>query len=157
MEDERRTGGLAEILAEIQVPTPVPGPGQVLIEVAYAGVNFAEVQHRRGEFGAPDGPGGYDVPGLEVSGTVAALGSGASGPAVGEQVAAYLPAFGGYAEFAVADTDFVRPVGGLPLAHAAGVPCVYPTAYGVLADAGRLHQGETHIGEHLLAVSHREP
>jgi NADPH2:quinone reductase len=38
----------------------------VLIEVAYAGVNFAEVQHRRGEFGEPDGPGGYDVPGLEV-------------------------------------------------------------------------------------------
>ncbi|GGO99020.1 polysaccharide lyase family protein [Wenjunlia tyrosinilytica] len=137
-----KTNGGPEV-EEVQVPTPAPGPGQVLIEVAYAGVNFAEVQHRRGEFGEPDGPGGYDVPGLEVSGTVAALGSGARGPAVGEQVAAYLPAFGGYAEFVVADTDFVRPVSGLPLAHAAGVPCVYPTAYGVLADAGRLRDGET--------------
>ncbi|MFD4507201.1 zinc-binding alcohol dehydrogenase family protein [Streptomyces sp. NPDC058457] len=138
-----KSNGGPEVLEEIQVPAPRPGPGQVLIEVAYAGVNFAEVQHRRGEFGEPGGPGGYDVPGLEVSGTVAALGDGATGPAVGEQVAAYLPAFGGYAEFAVADTDFVRPVGRLPLAHAAGVPCVYPTAYGVLTDAGRLHPGET--------------
>ncbi|MEU6672397.1 zinc-binding dehydrogenase [Streptomyces sp. NPDC046727] len=138
-----KSNGGPEVLEEIQVPTPRPGPGQVLIEVAYAGVNFAEVQHRRGEFGEPDGPGGYDVPGLEVSGTVAALGSGVTGPVVGEQVAAYLPAFGGYAEFAVADADFVRPVGGLPLADAAGVPCVYPTAYGVLMDAGRLRAGET--------------
>ncbi|MEV6028475.1 zinc-binding dehydrogenase [Streptomyces sp. NPDC052036] len=138
-----KSNGGTEVLEEIRVPTPAPGPGQVLIEVAYAGVNFAEVQHRRGEFGEPDGPGGYDVPGLEVSGTVVALGSGAPGPPVGEQVAAYLPAFGGYAEFAVADADFVRPVRGLPLASAAGVPCVYPTAYGVLADAGRIRDGET--------------
>ncbi|QJS99055.1 alcohol dehydrogenase catalytic domain-containing protein [Streptomyces asoensis] len=89
------------------MPTPRPGPGQVLIEVAYAGVNFAEVQHRRGEFGDPDGPGGYDVPGLEVVGPVAALGSGVTQPVVGERVAAHLPAFGGYAEFAVPGTDFV--------------------------------------------------
>ncbi|MER5787600.1 zinc-binding dehydrogenase [Streptomyces sp. NPDC001980] len=138
-----KSNGGPEALEEIQVPTPRPGPGQVLIEVAYAGVNFAEVQHRRGEFGEPDGPGGYDVPGLEVSGTVAALGSGVTERAVGEQVAAYLPAFGGYAEFAVADTDFVRPAAGLPPAVAAGVPCVFPTAYGVLTDAGRLREGET--------------
>ncbi|MFD3839592.1 alcohol dehydrogenase catalytic domain-containing protein [Streptomyces sp. NPDC058642] len=92
---------------------------KILIEVAYAGVNFAQVQHRRGEFGEPDGPGDYDVPGLEVSGTVTALGAGATGPAVGEQVAAYFPAFGGYAEFAVADAEFVRPVSGFLLAHAA--------------------------------------
>ncbi|MEU1409166.1 zinc-binding dehydrogenase [Streptomyces sp. NPDC005728] len=138
-----KSNGGPEVLEEIRVPTPAPGPGQVLIEVAYAGVNFAEVQHRRGEFGEPDGHGGYDVPGLEVSGTVVALGTGARGPAVGEQVAAYLPGFGGYAQFAVADRDFVRPVGPLPPAHAAGVPCVYPTAYGVLTDAGRLRHGET--------------
>lgn len=138
-----KSNGGPEVLEEIQVPTPAPGPGQVLIEVAYAGVNFAEVQHRRGEFGEPDGPGGYDVPGLEVSGTVAALGTGVTGPAVGEEVAAYLPAFGGYAEFAVADAEFVRLASGLTLAHAAGVPCVYPTAYGVLTDAGRLREGES--------------
>ncbi|MFF5139569.1 alcohol dehydrogenase catalytic domain-containing protein [Streptomyces sp. NPDC013157] len=71
-----KSNGGPEVLEEIRVPTPRPGPGQVLIEVAYAGVNFAEVQHRRGEFGEPDGPGGYDVPGLEVSGSVATLAAG---------------------------------------------------------------------------------
>jgi NADPH2:quinone reductase len=138
-----KSNGGSDVLSELDLPVPEPGPAQVLIEVAYAGVNFAEVQHRRGEFGEPDGPGGYDVPGLEVAGTVAALGAGVDAPAVGEQVAAYLPAFGGYAEFAVADADFVRPTGMLPLAHAAGVPCVYPTVYGVLMDAGRMRAGDS--------------
>ncbi|OIJ63269.1 quinone oxidoreductase family protein [Streptomyces mangrovisoli] len=137
------SNGGPEVLEVIDAPEPAPGPGQVLIRVAYAGVNFAEIQHRRGEFGEPDGHGGYDIPGLEVSGTVVALGPGAHGPAVGERVAAYLPAFGGYAELAVAEAEFVRTVGELPLAQAAGVPCVYPTAYGVLTDAGRLRAGET--------------
>ena len=138
-----KSNGGPEVLEQVDLPVPEPGPGQVLIEVAYAGVNFAEVQHRRGEFGEPDGHGGYDVPGLEASGTVVGLGAGVTGFAEGEQVAAYLPAFGGYAEFAVTGSDFVRPIGNLPLAHAAGVPCVFPTAYGVLTDAGRLRAGET--------------
>jgi NADPH2:quinone reductase len=137
-----KSNGGPEVFEEIDVPAPEPGPGQVLIEVAYAGVNFAEVQHRRGEFGEPDGAGGYDVPGLEASGTVAALGGDVRGLSVGERVAAYLPAFGGYAEYVVTDADFVRPVASVPLADAAGVPCVYPTAYGVLIDAGRMRPGE---------------
>lgn len=138
-----KANGGPEVFEEIDLPVPEPAPGQVLVEVAYAGVNFAEVQHRRGEFGPPDGPGGYDVPGLEVSGTVAALGAGVDGLADGEPVAAYLPAFGGYAEYAVTDSVFVRPIGTVPPAQAAGVPCVFPTAYGVLLDAGRLRAGET--------------
>lgn len=138
-----KANGGPEVLEEIEVPAPEPGPGQVLIRVAYAGVNFAEVQHRRGEFGEPDGPDGYDIPGLEVSGTIAGLGTGVTDLALDEHVAAYLPAFGGYAEFAVTDAAFVRPVGAVPLAQAAGLPCVLPTAYGALTDAGRLRAGES--------------
>jgi NADPH2:quinone reductase len=138
-----KTNGGPEVFEEITVPEPEPGAGQVLIRVAYAGVNFAEVQHRRGEFDPPAGRLGYDVPGLEVSGTVVGLGDGAAGLEVGQQVAAYLPKFGGYAELAVADAVFVRPTGGVGLAQAAGLPCVFPTAYGVLTDAGRLRAGES--------------
>ncbi|HEY3505751.1 MAG TPA: zinc-binding dehydrogenase [Actinocatenispora sp.] len=138
----RSTGG-PEVLEEIDQPAPSAGDGQVLIRVAYAGVNFAEIQHRRGEFGEPDGANGYDVPGLEVAGTVAETGAGVAGVTIGERVAAYLPGFGGYAELAVADAGFVRPVGGLSLVDAAGVACVYVTAYGILTDAGRMRPGDT--------------
>ena len=79
------------------------------------------IQHRRGEFGQPDGPDGYDVPGLEVAGTIAEVGAGAAGLVEGEQVAAYLPAFGGYAEYAVSDASLVRSIGGVEPAVAAGL------------------------------------
>jgi NADPH:quinone reductase-like Zn-dependent oxidoreductase len=141
-----RANGGTEVLELLDMPQPVPGPGQVAVKVVFAGVNFAEIQHRRGEFGVPDGPGGADVPGLEVSGTVAALGEGVSGLVVGEPVAAYLPAFGGYAEVTAADTRFVRSLrtsaGEADLDQAAGLPCVFPTAFGLLQDAGRLREGE---------------
>lgn len=135
--------GGPEVFERVGLPVPQPRPGEVLIDVEFAGVNFAEVQHRRGEFGPPDGPNGYDVPGLEAAGRVAAVGDGVVGLALGEMVAAYLPAFGGYAEFAVTAADFVRPVGTLAPAVAAGVACVYPTAYGLLTDVGRLRGGES--------------
>jgi NADPH2:quinone reductase len=138
-----KTNGGPKVFEQVELPVPVPGTGEVLISVAFAGVNFAEVQHRRGEFGEPDGPGGYDVPGLEASGRVVALGEGVVGLSLGEQVAAYLPRFGGYADFAVTSAEFVRPVGALPMAVAAGVPCVYPTAFGLVSDVGRLRSGES--------------
>ncbi|MER5197285.1 quinone oxidoreductase family protein [Streptomyces sp. NPDC002755] len=141
-----RVNGGTEVLEEFDLPEPVPTAGQVAVRVAFAGVNFAEIQHRRGEFGSPDGPGGVDIPGLEVAGTVMALGTGVTGLEVGEPIAAYLPAFGGYAEVAVADIRFVRSLrteaGEADPAQAAGLPCVYPTAFGVLKDAGRLRDGE---------------
>ncbi|MGQ4388818.1 quinone oxidoreductase family protein [Streptomyces sp. SAS_270] len=141
-----RINGGVEVLEELERPEPVPAPGQVAVRVAFAGVNFAEIQHRRGEFGAPDGPGGVDIPGLEVAGVVVALGAGASGLEIGEPVAAYLPAFGGYAEVVATDIRFVRSLrteaGEADLAQAAGLPCVYPTAFGILKDAGRLRAGE---------------
>ncbi|MFK0192596.1 alcohol dehydrogenase catalytic domain-containing protein [Kitasatospora sp. NPDC090308] len=141
-----RVNGGVEVLEELDVPEPVPAAGQVTVRVAFAGVNFAEVQHRRGEFGAPDGPHGVDVPGLEVAGAVSALGPGVTGLSVGEPVAAYLPAFGGYAELAVADARSTRSLqtaaGEVDPAHAAALPCVYPTAFGILDDAGRLRPDE---------------
>ncbi|MFD0332085.1 zinc-binding alcohol dehydrogenase family protein [Streptacidiphilus monticola] len=77
---------------------------------------------------------------------VLALGAGVSGLRIGEPVAAYLPDFGGYAEVVTADARFVRSLrtaaGEADPAEAAGLPCVYPTAFGVLNDAGRLREGE---------------
>ncbi|MEU1669442.1 zinc-binding dehydrogenase [Streptomyces sparsogenes] len=141
-----RVNGGVEVLEELDLPEPVPAAGQIAVRVAFAGVNFAEIQHRRGEFGTPEGPGGVDIPGLEVAGAVVALGAGVSGLEVGEPVAAYLPAFGGYAEVVIADARFVRSLRTgaeeIGLAQAAGLPCVYPTAFGVLKDAGRLREGE---------------
>lgn len=138
-----KANGGPEVFEQVELPMPVPGSNEVLISVAFAGLNFAEVQHRRGEFGVPDGIGGYDVPGLEVSGRVVAVGEHVTGVGVGEQVAAYLPRFGGYAEYAVAPAAFVRPIGTIPLEVAAGVPCVYPTAYGLITEVGRLRAGES--------------
>src|SRR5215208_3182610 len=78
-----------------EAPTPVPGPGEVAIDVAYAGVNFIDVMARRGDAGYATG--WPFVPGLEVAGTVRELGPGADGLAVGERVAA-LTGGGGLAE-----------------------------------------------------------
>ncbi|MFF1701465.1 alcohol dehydrogenase catalytic domain-containing protein [Streptomyces sp. NPDC058252] len=91
--------GGPEVLRTVEVPTPDAGPGEVLVRVAYAGVNYAEVQHRLGDFGPPDP---LDIPGMEASGHIAALGENVSGLAVGDPVAVYLPDGGGYAEYAVA-------------------------------------------------------
>ncbi|MEV6930487.1 zinc-binding dehydrogenase [Dactylosporangium sp. NPDC051485] len=135
------TNGGPQVLRRVALADPAPGPGEVLIRVAYAGVNYAEAEHRRGVFGPVNG---LEVPGLEVSGVVAGLGAGVDGLAVGQPVAAYLPDFGGYAELAVTRAEFVLPVpDGLDLVAAGGFGCVAPTAYGIVAAAGRLAAGET--------------
>ena len=132
--------GGPEVLRPVELPIPEPGPGQVLIRVAYAGVNYGEVQHRLGDFGAPDG---ITVPGFEVSGEVAGFGPGVRGLSVGDPVAAYLPDGGGYAEYAVAPADFAFPLDGISLRDGGGVALVLTTAYGVLAGAARLAAGDT--------------
>lgn len=132
--------GGPEVLRPVELPVPEPGPGQVLIQVAYAGVNYGEVQHRLGDFGPPDG---IAVPGLEVSGEIAGLGAGVTGLAIGDPVAAYLPDGGGYAEYAVAPADFAFPLDGISLRDGGGAALVLTTAYGVLAGAARLTAGDT--------------
>lgn len=135
--------GGAEVLHEVELPVPEVRAGQVLIRVAYAGLNFAEVFVRRGSMGPV---AGLTVPGLEVSGHVTALGAGVTGLAVGEPVAAFTHpatgASGGYAEYAVAPADLVHPLGPVDLRTGAAFPCVVVTAYGLLS-AGGLRAGET--------------
>ncbi|MGW4367212.1 quinone oxidoreductase family protein [Nocardia takedensis] len=138
-----RVHGGVEVLEVIDRDEPGAAAGQVVVRVAFAGVNFAEVQHRRGEFGEPSGVDGYDVPGLEATGIVVAVGPGVTDLVEGESVAAYLPGFGGYAEYVAADARFVRRLGQVPAVIGAGVPCVYPTAYGLVRDAGRLRAGDS--------------
>ncbi|MEU6854577.1 zinc-binding dehydrogenase [Actinacidiphila alni] len=132
--------GGPEVLRPVELPVPEPGPGQVLIRVAYAGVNYGEVQHRLGDFGPPDG---ITVPGTEVSGEIAALGDDVAGLALGDHVAAYLPDGGGYAEYAVAPADFAFPLDGISLRDGGGAALVLTTAYGVLAGAARLTAGDS--------------
>ncbi|WUH91548.1 zinc-binding dehydrogenase [Streptomyces sp. NBC_00433] len=135
--------GGPEVLRQLELPAPAPGPGQVLVRVAYAGVNYGELQHVLGDFGPPHGARGVDVPGFEVSGVIAALGPGVGGLAVGEPVAAYLPDGGGYAEYAVASAEFVFPLDGISLRDGGGAALVLTTAYGVLTGAARLRAGDT--------------
>ena len=88
--------GGPEVLEVRDVPPPVPGPGEVLIDVVAAGLNRADVQQRRGFYPPP--PGASDIPGLEVSGRIAGFGTDVTKPfSVGDKVVALL-AGGGYAE-----------------------------------------------------------
>ena len=92
--------GGPEVLVAEQRPVPVPGVGQVLIKVEAAGVNRPDVLQRKGLYPAPKGHS--ELPGLEVSGTIAAVGSGATRFKVGDRVMALLNG-GGYAEYALAE------------------------------------------------------
>jgi NADPH2:quinone reductase len=132
--------GGPEVLRTVEVPVPSPGPGQVLVRVAYAGVNYGEVQHRLGDFGAPEG---LAIPGFEVSGEIVALGTGVTGLTLGDPVAAYLPDGGGYAQYAVAAADYAFPLDGISLRDGGGAALALTTAYGVLAGAARLTPGDT--------------
>jgi len=137
-----RFGG-PEVLETREVPVPQPGAGQVLIQVAYAGVNYAELMARsRGGSYARELP---FMPGDEVAGTVQAVGEGVEGLRVGQPVAA-LTVFGGYAEFAVAQAALTFPLDtfahGIALQQAAAFPAVAITAYDLLTRAGRMRAGE---------------
>lgn len=134
--------GGPEVLQVREMPAPRPAPGQVLITVAYAGVNYAEVQMRRGMYGGAV----PFVPGLEVSGHVAALGEGVVGLHVGQPVAAFTVT-GGYAEQVVAPAlltfPLATPDGVVELTAAAGFPTIVPTAYALLHEVARLQTGES--------------
>ncbi len=115
--------GGPEVLTLVDVPDPVVGPGQILIRVAAASVNFSDVMRRRGD-DYPVPTTFPFIPGGEVSGTVAALGEGVEGPAVGTEVFAMVGAdgSGGYADLALAYAPNVIPVpAGLDSDTAAGI------------------------------------
>lgn len=122
-------------------PRPVPGRGEVLIRVAAAGLNNADLLQARGAYPPP--PGASPILGLEVSGTVAALGEDVQGFALGDPVCALLSG-GGYADYAVADAGSVLPVpDGVDPVHAAGLPEAAFTAWTNIMDTGRLALRET--------------
>ncbi|WP_225835313.1 zinc-binding dehydrogenase [Streptomyces sp. NK08204] len=132
--------GGPEVLRLVEAQMPEPGPGQVSIDVAYTGVNFADLKARSEGYRVPALP--Y-VPGLEVSGRIRAVGAGVEGLAVGQEVAA-LTEGGAYADVVVADTTTVFPLpSGVDLRTAATLPTVLPTAYALVHTVGRLQPGES--------------
>jgi NADPH:quinone reductase len=134
--------GGPEVLRLEDVEIPQPGPEEVLIEVAVAGVNFADVGMRAGMMGGPHAFEPPYTPGFEAAGVVAALGEGTEGVAEGDRVAAVLPA-GGYAEYAVAPAgSVVRIPDGAGFADASALLVQGLTAYGVLHDAARVGDGD---------------
>jgi NADPH:quinone reductase len=135
-----RPGG-PEVLRVAERPSPIPGPGEVLIDVAAAGVNRPDVMQRRGAYPPP--PGASDIPGLEVSGAIAALGDGVRDWRMGDAVCA-LVSGGGYATMCVAPAGQCLPVPvSLDMVAAAAVPETFFTVWTNVFERGRLHAGET--------------
>ncbi len=135
--------GGPEVLVPATRPLPVPKPGEVLIEVAAAGVNRPDVVQRLGLYPPP--PGASDIPGLEIAGTVVAHGGGVTTPAIGEKVCA-LVAGGGYAAYATAPAVCCLPVpASLSLVEAAAVPETFFTVWHNVFERGALKAGETFL------------
>ncbi|WP_054180337.1 NAD(P)H-quinone oxidoreductase [Trabulsiella odontotermitis] len=135
----RQPGG-PDVLELVQRKIPKPDAGEVLIRVASAGVNRPDILQRTG---MPVPPGVTDVLGLEVSGTVVAVGAGVEFPAPGTPVMALLNG-GGYADYCVARAELCLCVPeNLPLAQAAGVPEAAFTVWHNLFELGRLQPGDT--------------
>jgi NADPH2:quinone reductase len=133
--------GEPEVLRPIERPDPVPAAGEVLIRVAAAGVNRPDVMQRRGNYPPP--PGASDIPGLEVAGTIAALGEGVSNWRVGDRVCA-LVSGGGYATMCVVPAPQCLPVpASLDVTAAAAIPETFFTVWTNVFDRGRLVAGET--------------
>lgn len=133
------TGG-PEVLSVGEVPDPTPGPGEVLVAVAATAVNRADTLQRQGFYPPP--PGASDVIGLECSGTVAALGAGVEGWAVGDEVCALL-AGGGYAAYVVVPVGQLMPVPrGVSLVEAAALPEVACTVWSNVFMVAGLQPGD---------------
>ncbi|MGQ3045714.1 MAG: NAD(P)H-quinone oxidoreductase [Niveispirillum sp.] len=135
--------GGPEVLVPTTRPVPVPAVGEVLIKVAVAGVNRPDVVQRQGLYPPP--PGASDLPGLEVSGTIAALGDGVTGWQVGDKVCALLGG-GGYAEYATAPAGQVLPVPeGLDMVQAAALPETVFTVWTNVVERAGLIAGESFL------------
>ena len=133
--------GGPDVLRVIERPDPVPGAGEVLIRVAAAGVNRPDVFQRRGQYPPP--PGASDIPGLEVAGTVAALGTDVEGWREGDSVCA-LVAGGGYASLCLAPAPQCLPIPrGFDAVTAAAIPETFFTVWTNVFERGRLAAGET--------------
>lgn len=135
--------GGPEVLVPTTRPVPQPAVGEVLIKVAVAGVNRPDVVQRQGLYPPP--PGASDLPGLEVSGTIAALGDGVTGWQVGDRVCALLGG-GGYAGYATAPAGQVLPVpDGLDMVQAAALPETVFTVWTNVVERAGLVAGESFL------------
>jgi len=134
--------GGPEVLTLAEVPAPIAGPGEVLIDVVAAGINRADVQQRRGFYPPP--PGASEILGLEVSGRIAGFGPGVTKPfTVGEKVVALLTG-GGYAQQVAVPAGQVLPLpDGVDIVTAASLPEVAATVYSNLFMTALLQPGET--------------
>jgi putative PIG3 family NAD(P)H quinone oxidoreductase len=138
--DIKEFGG-PDVLVPVERPRPSVGSGEVLVKVSAAGVNRPDVMQRQGKYPPP--PGASPIPGLEVAGTVAEVGSDVSGWREGDQVCA-LVAGGGYAEYCLAPAPQCLPVPrGLNLTQAAALPETTFTVWTNVFERGKLKAGET--------------
>jgi putative PIG3 family NAD(P)H quinone oxidoreductase len=153
--------GGPEVLSVGELPDPTPGPGEVVLQVAAAGLNRADLLQRQGFYPPP--PGASDVIGMECSGTVAAVGEGVTGWAVGDEACALL-AGGGYAERVAVPTGQLLPVpAGVDLVTAAALPEVAATVWSnVFMVAGLkphetllVHGGAGGIGSFAIQIAHQ--
>lgn len=135
------TPGGPDALVLTDVPDPEPAAGDVVIDVAAAGINRADVGQRQGTYPPPAGES--EIPGLEVSGTIGAVGDGVDGFDVGQPVCALL-AGGGYAEKVAVPAGQVMPLpAGLDVVDAAALPETVATVWSNLYGHARLQPGET--------------
>jgi len=132
--------GGGDVLELAETERPEPGPGEVRVEVRAAGINFADIMQRRGQYhGGPEPP--Y-IPGMEVAGVVDAVGEGV-GREPGDEIVTMVDG-GGYAEYAIADADGLFDVpAGLSFEEAAGFPVQFLTAHNCLHGWGGLEAGES--------------
>ena len=151
--------GDPEVLKLHSMPVPEPGPGEVLIKVAAAGVNRPDMMQRKGLYPPPHGA--TDVPGLEVSGTVVSVGQNVSEPPINSEVCA-LVTCGGYAEYCLAAASICLPVPEkISLVNAAGIPETFFTVWTNVFERGQLkaresllvHGGSSGIGTTAIQLS----
>jgi NADPH2:quinone reductase len=156
--DPEAPGG-PEVLRLVERPVPQPAAGEVLIRVAAAGVNRPDVLQRKG--GYPPPPGAPSIPGLEIAGTVVALGADVDAALLGQRVCALL-AGGGYAQYAVAPAGQCLPVpDGLDMVEAAAIPetlftvwtNLFERAFATEGDSVLLHGGTSGIGTMAIALA----
>ena len=132
--------GGPEVLKPVEVTVPVPNHGEILIRIAYAGVNRPDALQRAGLYAPP--PTASPLPGLEAAGWVAAVGPGVTKWQPGDKVTALLPG-GGYAEYALAPADHALPVpAGMSLREAACLPETFFTVWTNVFERGHLEAGE---------------
>jgi NADPH2:quinone reductase len=132
--------GGPEVLTPTDMPIPVVKAGEVLIKVVAAGVNRPDILQRQGNYPAPKGHS--ELPGLEVSGTVAALGDGATRFALGDPVMALVPG-GGYAEYvAVSELSCIAKPDAISFVEAAAIPETFFTVWHNVFERGHLKSGE---------------